>query len=183
MAWALEEAGASYEVVRLAMEETHGEEHRRRHPLGRVPVLEADEDFLFESAALCLQVADSFPQSGLIAAPGSHERALAYQWTLFAMTELEPAVIEAYRNRESDPERSQAAMERFLLAAGAVDDALDGRDYLIGEDFTVADLIVASVLAISRRFDDPELLPPRAGAHLARMEERPARVRAYAAFA
>lgn len=182
MAWALEEAGAPYEVVRLEIDDTHGEEHRRRHPLERVPVLEDDEGFLFESAALCLQVADTNPQSGLIAAPGTRERALAYQWVLFAMTELEPAAVEAYRFRESDPERSQAALERFLRAASVIDDALAQRDFLIGDHLSVADVVVASVLAISRRFGEAELLPPRADAYLARMELRPARVRAYAAF-
>jgi glutathione S-transferase len=183
VAWALEEAGVPYEVVGLEVDDTHGEEHRRRHPLGRVPVVEDDEGLLFESAALCLQVADTHPGSGLIAATGTRERGLAYQWVLFAMTELEPAAVEAYRFRESDPERSQAALERFLTAAAVIDDALAQSEYLIGENLTVADIVVASVLAISRRFDDAELLPPRADAYLARMEQRPARVRAYAAFA
>jgi len=99
------------------------------------------------------------------------------------MTELEPAAIEAYRLRESDPERSQAALERFLRAAAVIDDALAHSEYLIGEELTVADIVVASVLAISRRFDETGLLPARAEAFLARMEARPARVRAYAAFA
>jgi len=79
VAWALEEAGVAYEVVRLELEETQGEEHRRRHPLGRVPALEDDDGVLIESAALCLRVADSNPRSGLIAPPGTRERGLAYQ--------------------------------------------------------------------------------------------------------
>ena len=183
VAWALEEAGAEYEVVRLTPEETHGEEHRRRHPLERVPVLEDDEGSLFESTALCLHVADLYPDAALIAAAGTRERALAYQWSLFAMTELEPAIIEANRTRESDPQRSEAALERFRRGAAAVDDALGEHDYLIADRFSIADVVVSSVLAISRRFDDAELLPPRAAAYLARMEQRPARVRAYAALA
>ena len=183
VAWALEEAGAPYELVKLTPEQTRGEEHRRRQPLGRVPVLDDGEGFLFESAALCLHVADRNPQAELIAPVGSHERALAYQWSLFAMTELEPAIIEAYRFRESDPERSAAALERFAAAAAAVDDALGEHDFLIGERFSIADVIVGSVLAISRRFEHAELLAPRSAAYLTRMEQRPARVRAYAALA
>ena len=179
----MEEAGAEYEVVRLSLEQTHGEEHRHRHPLERVPVLEDHEGALFESTALCLHVADLYPDGALISAPGTRERALAYQWSLFAMTELEPAIIEAYRNRESDPQRSEAALERFRGAAAAVDDALGEQEYLIADSFSIADVVVSSVLAISRRFDDAELLPPRAAAYLARMEQRPARVRAYAALA
>src|SRR3954469_19098903 len=84
--WALEEARADYEWVEMSREEGHGEEHGRRHPLGRVPVLETDEGLLFESAALCLHVADLHPEARLIAPPGTFERARTYQWASFAMT-------------------------------------------------------------------------------------------------
>jgi glutathione S-transferase len=182
VAWALEEAAAPYEVVRLTLEETHSEGHRRRHPLERVPVLEDDEGLLFESTGLCLHVADLHPQAGLIATIGTRQRALAYQWSVFAMTELEPAIIEAYRQRELDPERAEAALERFRLAAAAVEAALDEHDYLIDDRFSVADIIVGSVLTIAKRFDDPGLLPPRITAYLGRLEQRPARQRAFAAL-
>jgi glutathione S-transferase len=183
VAWALEEAGGDYEVVIVAKDQGDGAEHRSRHPLERVPVLEDDEGFLYESAALCLHVADQNPDAGLIAPIGTRARALAYQWTLFAMTELEPAIIEAYRQRESDPPRSEAALERFDRASGAVEDALDGHEFLIADRFSIADVVVASVLAITRRFGERELLAPRTAAYLARMEQRPARMRAYAALA
>ena len=89
--WALEEAGAPYDFIVMDSEVGRGEEHARRHPLVRVPVLETDEGTLFESAALCLHIADLHPEAELIPALGSHERATIYQWTFFAMTELEPA--------------------------------------------------------------------------------------------
>src|SRR5437667_1810 len=94
--WALEEAGADYDFAVMTQEEGAGDEHKQRHPLGRVPVLETDDGFLFESAALCLQVADLHPGAKLIPPPGTYERGLVYQWTVFAMSELEPAVIRAY---------------------------------------------------------------------------------------
>ena len=183
VAWVLEEAAAPYEVVRLTLEETHSDGHRQRHPLERVPVLEDEEGVLFESTGLCLHVADLHPQAGLIAGIGTRQRALAYQWSLFAMTELEPAVIEAYRQLEADPERAEAAAERFRRGAAAVEAALDQRDYLIDDRFSVADIIVGSVLAIARRIDDPDLLSPRLTAYLERLEQRPARQRAYLALA
>src|SRR5581483_2225318 len=93
--WALEETGADFDVTVLAREDRQTPEHRARHPLGRVPVLEDDDGFVFESAGLCLHVADLHPEAGLTAPPGSHERALIYQWAFFAMTDLETAVIEA----------------------------------------------------------------------------------------
>jgi glutathione S-transferase len=170
-------------VVRLTLEETQSSEHRRRHPLERVPVLEDDEGLLFESTGLCLHVADLHADAALIAAVGTRQRALAYQWSLFAMTELEPAIIEAYRQRDDDPERSAAAAERFLRAAAAVEAVLEQNDYLIDDRFSVADIVVGSVLMIAKRFDDPALLPPRITAYLGRLEQRPARQRAYLALA
>jgi glutathione S-transferase len=88
--WTLEEIGAPYELTLMSWEEGSGEEHRARHPLGRVPVLEDDEGFVFESTAICLHLADLHPQAGLLPPLGTHERALAYQWSCFAPAELEP---------------------------------------------------------------------------------------------
>ena len=106
--WLLEEIGRPYELTVMKGEDRQTDEHRRRHPLGRVPVVEDDEGFLFESAALCLQLADLYPDAQLNWSLGTHERGLVYQWTLFAMTELEPAIIEARRHREDDTARAQA---------------------------------------------------------------------------
>ena len=68
--WALEEVGAPYDFVVMDSEAGRGEEHAQRHPLVRVPVLETDDGMLFESAALCLHIADLHPDAGLIPAPG-----------------------------------------------------------------------------------------------------------------
>jgi glutathione S-transferase len=78
--WTLEEVGEPYELTVMSREEGRGEKHRSRHPLGRVPVLEDDEGFLFESAALCLHLGDMHPEAGLVPALGTHDRALVYQW-------------------------------------------------------------------------------------------------------
>ena len=74
MRWALEEAGAPYEVVMLTKEEGRSDAHAARQPLGRVPALENEEGSLFESAALCLQIADLYPEAGLIPATTTHAR-------------------------------------------------------------------------------------------------------------
>ena len=88
--WLLEEIGAPYELVQLPGAQRRSEEHLSRHPLGRVPAMElGDGTMMFESAAICLQLADLNPDAGLIPPVGSAERALVYQWVLFGMTELE----------------------------------------------------------------------------------------------
>jgi glutathione S-transferase len=177
--WLLEEIGQPYELTVMKGEDRQTDEHRRRHPLGRVPVLEDDEGFLFESAALCLHLADLHPDAQLNWPLATHERALVYQWTVFAMTELEPAIIEARRHREDDPARAQAGVERFQAAAAAVEQALDGHEYLVGDRFSVADIVCGAVLIIANSAQLTDELP-NIEAYIERLEARPARQRATA---
>ena len=78
--WLAEEAGAPIDVVVIAREEKNSDDYRAMHPLGRSPAYVEEGGPVFESAALCLHLADRHPEAGLIAPPGSHERALQYQW-------------------------------------------------------------------------------------------------------
>jgi glutathione S-transferase len=176
--WMLEELGQPYELTVMSREEGRSEEHRARHPLGRVPVLQDDEGFVFESAAICLQLADLYPQGGLLPPLGTHDRALAYQWAVFAPAELEPPLIETAMQAERDPERAAAARRRFDAAADGVAAALDGEDYLVGGRFGVADVLVGSALAFTTRIGFAEELPANLQDYLARLAQRPARQRA-----
>jgi glutathione S-transferase len=176
--WMLEEIGAPYEITLMCGEEGSGEEHRARHPLGRVPVLEDDEGFVFESTAICLHLADLHPQAGLLPPVGTHERALAYQWSCFAPAELEPPLIEAAIFREADPDRAAKALERFVAAAGAVAGALAGSEYIVGGRFGVADVLVGTALFIPERAGFPEEVSEHLKAYVARLRERPAYLRA-----
>jgi glutathione S-transferase len=177
--WLLEEVGQPYDLTVMKGDERKTDEHRRRHPLGRVPVLEDDEGFLFESAALCLQIADLYPDAQLNWPLATHERGLVYQWTVFAMSELEPAILEVRRNREDNPEHAQAGAERFTTAAAAIEQALDGQEYLVGGRFSVADLVCAAVLIFARNTGLTDDMP-NIDAYLERLEARPARQRASA---
>ena len=178
--WALEEAGADYDFVAMTQEEGESEEHQARHPLGRVPVLETDDGLLFESAALCLQVADLFPGANLIPPPGTYERGLVYEWAFFAMSELEPSIIRAYTAaRDGDPKRMQSTQERLTDRFVALERALEGQNFITGEHFTIADVVLGGVLVTARRV---ECLPPspNVNAYLDRLDARPAKQRAYA---
>ena len=132
--WLAEEAGAPLDVVVIAREEKSTDDYRKMHPLGRSPAYVEDGGPVFESAALCLHLADRHPEAGLIAEPGSHERALQYQWCFFAMTELEAPLVDAARQMwkdsgEPDAAIVEAAFARFQSGATVVEAALDGGDY------------------------------------------------------
>jgi glutathione S-transferase len=160
-------------------EEGHGPEHAERHPLGRVPVLETDDGLLFESAALCLHIADSSPGANLIAPLGTRERAQTYQWVFFTMTELEQTMTRwgAARYKE-DADGVASAQKRMAKVVAALEEGLDGHDYIVGGRFTVADIVLGGVLESARRYrlfpDSPALL-----AYLERLDQRPAKQIAY----
>ena len=178
--WLLEEIGEPYDVTVMTVEDRKTDEHHIRHPLGRVPVLEDDDGFLFESAALCLQLADTHPDAQLNWPLGTRERGLVYQWTLFAMTELEPGINEVREYREDDPARAQAGTERFRAAAAVIEAALEGHEYLVGDRFSVADLVCGAVLGFAKGNGLVDDRFPNIEASIERLSARPARRRAYA---
>jgi glutathione S-transferase len=177
--WMLEEIGAPYELIEIAGAERRSSAHLERHPLGRVPALELDDGtVMFESAAICLQLADLHPEAGLTAPVGSPERGLVYQWVLFAMTELEGPLFRWLAELREGVAESPAR-QRFADAAAALEVALDGRDWVLGERFTAADVLCASILAGAH---SRELLEPWPGlrAYVVRAAARPAYARAAA---
>jgi glutathione S-transferase len=184
--WVLEELGVPYDLVRLdpARAETRSDEHLQRHPLGHVPVMEDRGQAIFESGAICLHLADLFPEKRLLPPPGSVERGLAYQWVLFSMTEMEPPLIDlSAEARKPEGERDTAAAaqarDRFRKAADVLEVALRNRQFLLGDGFGVADVMVGGTLAWARGFKLLDGLP-NLEAYLARLRERPAWQRAMA---
>jgi len=171
--WALHEIGAPFESTRVASEERSSLEHRARHPLGRVPAFELDDGtIMFESAAICLQLGDLYPDSGLLPPPASSARALVYQWVMFGMTELE-APLYRWLGDIRDGAPASPASGRFAEAAEAIAAALDGKTWLLGDQFTVADIVCVGVLgsAASRDLLEPW---PVLRDYVVRGEARPA---------
>ncbi|MFZ0090295.1 MAG: glutathione S-transferase family protein [Solirubrobacteraceae bacterium] len=179
--WLLEEIGEPYELTEIAGAQRRSGEHLRRHPLGRVPALELGDGItMFESAAICLQLADLYPAAGLIPRLGSSGRALVYQWVTFAVAELEAPLFRWIRELGEGTSES-SARDRFTQAASAIASALDAHDWLLAGQFTVADVMCASVLqgANSREMLEPW---PALEAYVQRSESRPAYAKAAAIF-
>jgi glutathione S-transferase len=176
--WALEEVGADYELVTISAEEGRGAEHRARHPLGRVPVLEDEQGPMFESTSLVFHVAELYPEAGLLPPPATHERAVVQGWSIFAMTELEAPAIERYRQRETNPEASAKAAARCVEVVTVIEDALSGKPpYLVGSRFSVADIVAGGVLGVAVRVGAIEPSPAIA-AYIESLRARPAWQRA-----
>jgi glutathione S-transferase len=179
--WALTEAGADFDLQPISREDKQAPWYRALHPLGQSPVAELADGPLFESAAIVWTVCDAHPDAGLSAPIGSHARALQYQWSFFAASELEPPLTEIARQLwgEGDPDEEAvaAARARFAAKAAVVVAALDGRQFLVDDRFSVADLSVGAVTGFAKMAELAEL-PDAVDDYVARMEARPALVSA-----
>lgn len=152
--WALEELGLTYEHVPMKVADAKSPDHLKRNPNGHIPVLEDGGAVLCESMAINLYLAEEYGKAPFWPST-ANQRGEAYQWSFWVMTEVEPHLLAVLRNRVLAPpeQRNAQAAEQAEVALKAplavLDAHLKGRDYLLGKDFTVADLNVASVMSFA----------------------------------
>ena len=152
--WVLEELALKFEHVPVEVAKAKSPEHLKLNPNGHVPVLEDDGKIFWESMAINLYLAAKYGKAPLW--PDSHEdRGHAAQWSFWGMIEAEPHLITILRNRmllPPDQRNEQAAVTAVAAMQGplkVLDSALHGRDYLLGKDFTIADLNLSSILSFA----------------------------------
>lgn len=152
--WALEEVGAKYEYVEVDLFRGEGREPEflKINPGGKVPVLDDEGMIVTESAAICMHLAERFPESRLLPPPGTAERTACYKWISFIITELDAPLWTIAKHRFALPNerRVPAVIETAgwefnnmvtILAGG-----LGGRPYLVSDFFSVADILASHTL-------------------------------------
>jgi glutathione S-transferase len=155
--WMAKELGLDYEHIKVdfATGETRRPDHLALNPNGHIPVIDDDGFVLWESMAINLYLAKKYGAGGLYPSRLEDE-ARAWQWSFWGMTEVERPVLTALFNRAVLPEsqRDGAAADQaektLAQPLGVLDGALGHAANLIGANFTVADLNVASILAWAR---------------------------------
>jgi glutathione S-transferase len=180
--WALEEVGQPYEVRLLDHQAVKAAEHRSLQPFGQVPTYEQDGIAMFESGAILLRIARTYP--GLMPADPVGA-AHAEQWVFAAMNSIEPAVSDLALVNVFEADQPWAEQRRPLSekrVRGRLQDLsnrLGDKDWLEGE-FTVGDLLMACVL---HGLDGTGLIEefPNLAAYVARARSRTAFQRALAA--
>ncbi len=149
--WALLELGLEFQAIE-GRDILHSDELRKVNPMGKVPAVVIDGEPLFEAAAICSHLADLVPEKELIAPSGTRERALHMQWVSFALTEMEAYVWSNARNSFVLPEeeRITALFEQnakaYVRAAKVLDKVLQDTDYLVGNQFSVTDILVGFIV-------------------------------------
>jgi glutathione S-transferase len=150
--WALEELGVNYEHNPMPTTDAKSPAHLKLNPNGHVPVLEDDGVVVWESMAINLYLADKYGKDSLWPSDPMG-RADVYKWSFFAMTEVEPHLLTILRNRvmnppdQRDEKAAQAAVEALKAPMGVLEESLKGKEYLLGQHFTIADLNVAAVMS------------------------------------
>ena len=150
--WMLEELGVPYENVKVSfIGDVQKPEFVKLNPNRHIPVLQDGDVTLFESLAINLYLARKYDKG--LWPKTVEDEGRAYQWSIWAMTELEEPVLTVLLNRmflpeaQRDAKKADDAAERFKKPLGVLEGALAGREFLVGDAFTVADLNVASVLS------------------------------------
>jgi glutathione S-transferase len=156
--WLLEELGVPYDLVRLDVgaRANRSAEYLALNPFGHVPTLVDGDRVVYETLAICLYLADKYYERGLAPPFESPERAPYLQWSVFAVVSAERAVEQVNEQslwlaeEERQPRALEKARAQFNDMAGVVEKALGEREFLIGDRFTTADLMMGSALAWAR---------------------------------
>lgn len=193
--WALAEVGAEYDSQKVDMmaDQQKTEVYRAIHPLGVVPALQTDAYTMFESVAIVMQVIDEHPEANLAPAPGTPERAAYYQWNVFAVAEVDPALMMYFDNAlrpegflrppatRHEPIMADRGRYDFSVRADILSNALRDRAYILGDAFSGSDIAIGHCCFMANHM---QLLSeyPVLQAYFDRLRDRPAFQEAYAGF-
>jgi glutathione S-transferase len=179
--WMLEELGEPYDVHLLNL--TNGDQAKAEYlainPMGKVPALKRGDAIVTEVAAICTYLADEYPHARLNIPVGDPRRGPYLKWLFFSPSCIEPAATDRAFPRKEAPRRGMLGYGDIETVMTVVAKAVEPGPYLMGEQFTAADVVVGSMLRWGMMFD---LLPKRPEflAYVGRLEQRPALQRATA---
>jgi glutathione S-transferase len=156
--WLLEELGLEYDLNKMAFhpKDLKSDEHRKRHPLGRVPVLEDGDVSIYESGAIVEYVMARYGDGGLKPAVEAPEFPEYLQWFHYCegmvMPPINTIVVQTILLPPDRRNEEALGQARKLLtrALAPVDAALEGREYLIG-DFSAADVMLGHAIFMANR--------------------------------
>jgi glutathione S-transferase len=190
--WALEELGIPYEKVRLHLDkkEQKTPEFLKINPNGKVPALVDGDAKIFEAVAIILHLGERYgTEKGLWPKPGTTDRAEALSWTIWAITELQPAAVNyiahtsdrafAFPKDQQHAPSAELSKKQWAHLIGILDARLEGREYVVGSTFSFCDLVVAGLVGFATMMGGLSLDGAKnVAAWAARCQQRPAMGRA-----
>jgi len=153
--WFLEELEIPYTLRPVDL---FAGEQNPEHPLGSVPAIRIDGQIMFESGAICHWLADRFPEKALAPALDDRLRLAYEQWMFFTPGTLEPPAFEILMHTKILPEKIRVpeivtyAKKNYRRVLSVVASQLAHNDYILGNSFSCADIMVASTLNVLPEF-------------------------------
>ncbi|WP_152045638.1 glutathione S-transferase family protein [Aureimonas psammosilenae] len=176
--WMLEEVGAPYRAEVLDFGDAMKGDYLRINRMGKVPSLVHGEVVVTETAAICLYLADVFPDAKLAPTVGSPERGAYYRWMLFAAGPLEAVITNrALQIEPTEQQKKMVGYGDYATTLAALESHLSQTHYAAGSAFTATDVYLGSQLAWGMEFGMIERRPAFE-AYRDRLKDRPASSRA-----
>ncbi|GEL75492.1 glutathione S-transferase family protein [Myxococcus virescens] len=169
--WMLDECGAQYEIVPIDLEkkENKSPEFLKINPAGKLPALVDGDTRLFECAAICLYLAEKFPDAQLAPKPGDKDWGRYLSLMVYSSSQLEPSMGDHLMKLPTGPARGWTDFETVL---NVIEGELGQGPYLFGERFTAADVMVGSMFIWMRIFGG-QTGRPALDAYIERLLARP----------
>ena len=152
--WLLEESGVDYEIETVdirAEPRNDSREFLEASPMGKVPALVDGDVALADSAAICIYVADRYAQGRLAPAIDDASRGKYLYWMLYTPAVIEPAMGEKFSGSESN--RTSHGWGDYDTMIRTLEDGLSGHDWILGDSFSAADVMLGSSVAFLRLFN------------------------------
>ncbi|MDF2813292.1 MAG: glutathione S-transferase [Microvirga sp.] len=178
----LREIGVPFELrlVDRTQNAQKSAEYLKLNPNGRIPVLLDGDHVLFETAAIAMHLADKFPEAKLAPAYGTPERGEFYKWMVH-LTNTPQAEFRSWfypREHVMDEEAvasvKNAAEKRLNHMFDVISQQLGGQQWLLGDQFSAADLMLLMLIRWGRGMPRPPRTIPNLGALAERVLARPA---------
>src|SRR5262245_40248961 len=146
--WMLEEVGEPYDVHLLSLSggEQRATEYLAINPMGKVPALKHGDVVITEASAICTYLADAFPKAGLSIPIGDPRRGIYLKWLFFSPSCIEPAMTDRAFPRKEEPRRGMLGYGDCETVMDVVAAAVAKGPYLLGDQFTAADVVIGSGL-------------------------------------
>jgi glutathione S-transferase len=179
--WMLEEVGEPYELHLLSLKngDNRKPDYLKVNPMGKVPALRHGEVVITEVAAICTYLADAFPRARLNVPIGDPQRGPYLKWLFFAPSCAEMAMMDRMFPRKEGAPRGALGYGEYDTTFDVLADAVRAGPWILGDQFTAADVVVGSLLRWGMMFKG---VPERSEfvAYAGRCAERPAAKRAAA---
>ncbi|MCG9697743.1 glutathione S-transferase family protein [Shewanella sp. Isolate11] len=180
VSWLLEELAIDWQFnfINFSKGDNRSESFLALNPSGKIPVITDDDLLMTESAAICSYLAERYGQGKFLPEAGTHVSAQHHQWISFIITELEQPLWTMGKHRFALPEAQRqevmlsVAQWEFDKAAALAEAMLPDSPFVLGDEISVADILLAHTLIWATMFK--QSLPPKLTAYRDRLQARPA---------